>query len=446
MKHIFNKTNLFKSLATIIFGFALVSGIQAQTKLAKITLNDAIRKTVNNHPLIEEAKSQLAIAIAKTAEQKSLFAPMVNANLSYTRMGPVPEITFPMNGQDVNFRMASPDNFNENIAVNYLVYDFKRRQSVLELYKSNELAEAEKIAMIKDRLAYETAQVFYSLVYLQKSIQVINLQQKDVIEHLDIAHKKVRTGTAIALDTLSTSVKLLVLNNQRLSLKNQWVKTTVVLKSLMGIDQNTNIQLEGDIYETNEHYQSDSLIQLAYSQREELRLNNLLIQSQQIQYTLAQKTNTPTLSLHGSAGFKNGYPTELEKLKANYVVGVAASIPIYNGKLKKLKTNTASLNIESSLKHANVLKNEIKTDVEKTLLDYQNNFILLNSAKKEIEMANAAYEQAKKLYKTGVITNTTLLDTQTSVAEARLKQTFQQYQLIVSQYALMQATGTRIWE
>jgi len=127
-------------------------------------------------------------------------------------------------------------------------------------------------------------------------------------------------------------------------------------------------------------------------------------------------------------------------------VGVAASIPIYNGKLKKLKTNTASLNIESSLKHANVLKNEIKTDVEKTLLDYQNNFILLNSAKKEIEMANAAYEQAKKLYKTGVITNTTLLDTQTSVAEARLKQTFQQYQLIVSQYALMQATGTRIWE
>jgi len=174
-------------------------------------------------------------------------------------------------------------------------------------------------------------------------------------------------------------------------------------------------------------------------------MNNLVIETQKLRQTLAKKTDLPMLSVHGSAGFKNGYPDNLPRMRANYVIGLAAIIPIYDGQLRKLKTETAGLTIQTSREHEMVLKRDIMTDVEKALLDYQNNQIQVKSAREEIDVAEAALNQARGLYNTGAITNTTLLDNETSLAQARLKYTFQEYQLTLSHYKLLQATGERIW-
>jgi outer membrane protein len=153
----------------------------------------------------------------------------------------------------------------------------------------------------------------------------------------------------------------------------------------------------------------------------------------------------PTLSAFGLAGMKNGYPDNLTRMKANYILGLTANIPVFDGFLKKSKLVTADWQIQSINDHADVLKQKISTEVQHALLDYNNNKIQLSAVLEETAQAEAAMLQARGLYESGSITNTTLLDAETALAQAKLKYSYQLFQLTLSQYKLLEAEGEKIW-
>jgi len=442
MKYIHNITKLFLS-GMLMIALSVPAYSQAQEPL-KIKLSQAIQYAVNNKPLIQEAQDQVSIAAAKADELKSSFLPHAAVSLNYTWIGPTPFISIPVMNNE-KFYIATPNNYNENIGVQYLIYDFDKRKETLKLLHSNEVTETEKINLIRDQLSYETAQVFFSILYLETSVKVMDEQIQDLEEHLVVAKKLVATGSAIGLDTISTSVRLSALQNAKANIINQKKKSSVILSSLMNLPKGQEFELEGKLEISSNQYELDSLIKDAFLQREELKLNDLVKQTATLNKAVIEKSNMPTLSAFGVAGVKNGYPDNLTRLKANYVLGLTADIPVFDGFLKKSKLVTAGLQIQSVSDHADVLQQKISTEVQNALLDYRNNKVQLTTALEEITQAEAAMKQAKGLYESGSITNTTLLDTETDLAQARLKYSFQLYQLTLSHYKLLQAEGEKIW-
>ncbi len=419
------------------------SSAQAQGPL-KLTLSQAIQYAVNNKPLIKEAEDQVSVAWAKADELNSAFLPHAAISLNYTRIGPTPFISIPIMNNE-KFYIATPDNFNEYIGVQYLIYDFNQRKETLKLLHSNEVTEAEKINIIRNQLAYETAQVYFSILFLNTSVNVMDQQIKDLEEHLTVAKKLVATGSSIGLDTISTSVRLSAMQNAKTGIINQKEKASVVLGSLMDFPKGKEFELDGELEITSSQYELDTLIENAYLQREELKLNELVMHTAALQKAVIEKSNMPTLSAFGTAGLKNGYPDNLTRWKPNYVVGLTADIPVFDGFLKKSKLKTADWQIRSVNDHADVLQQKISTEVQNALLDYRNNKVQLNTALEEITRAEAAIKQARGLYESGSITNTTLLDTETDLAQARLKYSNQLFQLTLSHYRLLQAEGEKIW-
>jgi outer membrane protein TolC len=343
------------------------------------------------------------------------------------------------------FYIATSDNLNENIGVQYLIYDFNKRKETLKLLRSNEVTEQEKINMIRNQLSYEAAQVYFSILYLGTSAEVMDQQIKDLEEHLMVAKKLVATGSAIGLDTITTSVRLSAMQNAKVSIINQKEKASVVLGSLMNFPIGKKFELEGKLEITSNQYILDTLINEAYRQREELKLNNLVKNTATLNKAVTEKLNMPTLSAFGIAGVKNGYPDNLTRMRANYGLGLTANIPVFDGYLKKSKLKTADWQIQSISDHADVLQQKISTEVQKALLDYRNNKVQVVTAEEETTQAEAALEQAKGLYESGSITNTTLLDSQTALAQAKLKYEYQLFQLSMSHYNLLQAEGEKIW-
>ncbi len=410
----------------------------------KLTLSQAIQNAVNNKPLIKEAQDQVSIAAAKADELKSAFLPHAAISLNYTRIGPTPFISIPVMNNE-KFFIATPDNLNENIGVQYLIYDFNMRKETLKLLRSNEVTEAEKINMIRNQLSFETAHVYFSILYLNERVQVMDRQIRDLEEHLMVAKKLVATGSAIGLDTISTSVRLTALQNAKADIINQKKKASVILGSLMNFPEGKEFELEGKLEIISNRYMLDTLINDAYLQREELKLNNLVKQTATLHKAVIEKSNMPTLSAFGTAGLKNGYPDNLTKMKANYVLGLTADIPVFDGFLKKSKLKTADWQIQSIDDHADVLQQKISTEVQNALLDYRNSKVQLKTAQEETAQAEAAMKQAKGLYESGSITNTTLLDTETALAQAKLKYSYQLFQLTLSHYKLLQAEGEKIW-
>lgn len=438
-------------IRTSIFGLALLAlmvlskPVYAQAREpVKLTLSQAIHYAVNNEPLIKEAQDQVSIAKAKADELHSAFLPHAAVNLNYDHIGPTPFISVPGMGS-AKFPLAIADNFDEHVEVQYLIYDFNRRKETLKLLRSNEVTEAEKINLIRNQLSYETAQVYYSIIYLNRSIHVMDRQIKDLEEHLKVAKKLVATGSAIGLDTINTSVRLTSLQNAKANVINQKKKDAVILGSLMNFPEGKTFVVEGKLERSSNQYQLGTLVQEAYMQREELKLNSLVEHTATLNKAVIEKSNMPTLSAFGTAGVKNGYPGDLPKMRANYVVGLTANIPVFDGFLKKSKLVTADKQIQSINDHAAVLKQQIRREVHKALLDYRNDIVQLRTAQVEITQAKAAMKQAIGLYKSGSITNTTLLDTETALAQARLKFSYQLFQLTLSHYKLLQAEGQKIW-
>ena len=445
MKYIRNIIKFLISGLAIIALVALSNPVCAQSQEpVKLTLSQAIHYAVNNEPLIKEAQDQVSIAKAKADELHSAFLPHAAISLNYNLIGPTPFIAIPfMNG--AKFPMAVHNNFDEHIGVQYLIYDFNRRKETLKLLRSNEVTEAEKINMIRNQLSYETAQVYYSIIYLERSIKVMDRQISDLEEHLVVAKKLVATGSAIGLDTISTSVRLTALQNAKANVINQKKKAAVILGSLMNFPKDKKFEVEGNLEMPSSRYQLETLIKEAYMQREELKLNSLVEHTATLNKAVINKSNMPTLSAFGSAGVKNGYPDDLPKMRANYVVGLTANIPVFDGFLKKSKLVTADKQIQSISDRAAVLQQKISTEVHQALLDYRNDKVQLKTAEEEIAQAKAAMKQAKGLYESGSITNTTLLDTETALSQARLKYTYQVFQLTLSHYKLLQAEGQKIW-
>ena len=69
----------------------------------------------------------------------------------------------------------------------------------------------------------------------------------------------------------------------------------------------------------------------------------------------------------------------------------------------------------------------------------------LKLAREEIVSAQAAVKQARVQYKSGYVTNLSLLDAETSLTRARLSYVAGLYKITLNKYRLMETMGLRIW-
>ncbi len=421
-----------------------VFSMAQHTDNISLTLSKAINLATNNQPLLREAEDYVKVAQGNVQQSESSKYPQISAALSYDYMGPIPSIVIPF-GPGGRFDLAPANNFNEHIDVKYLIFDFNRRNEWINLLRSNKLAEQEKINLLKNRLAYQTVQAFYSVLFLRKSLMVKDEQKQDLMSHLATAKKLVETGSAISLDTLTTHVRVTAIDNQKMGINNLLLRNEIALKSLLNLHNKTNVQLMGRFVTSVPSMSLDSLIAVAFANREEIKLTRIGAQAANIQKNIAKISKMPTLSAIGSYGIKNGYPDALYKMRGNWLLGLSANIPIFDGYMKKAKMETANWNLHAVENHLDVLKKTISREVQQAESELLSSQKQLKMAREEIISAQAAVKQARVQYKSGYVTNLSLLDAETSLTRARLSFVAGLYKITLNKYRLMEAMGLRIW-
>ena len=436
------KIILFSTLSALLF--IPVFSIAQHAVSVSLSLSKAINLATNNQPLLREAEDYVKVAQGRIQQSESSKYPQISAALSYDYMGPIPSIVIPF-GPGGHFDLAPANNYNEHIDVKYLIFDFNRRNEWINLLKSNRLAEQEKINLLKNRLAYRTVQAFYSVLFLRKSLKVKDEQMKDLLHHLVTAKKLVETGSAISLDTLTTHVRVTAIENQKAGIENLLLQNEIVLKSLLNLNNHASVNLTGGFVKSVPKMPLDSLIEVAFANREEIKLTKIGEQTANIQKNIAKLSSMPTLSAIGSYGLKNGYPDALYKMRSNWLLGVAANIPIFDGYMKKAKMETATWNIHAVQNHLDALRKTVSREVQQAASELLSSQKQLKLAREEIVSAQAAVKQARVQYKSGYVTNLSLLDAETSLTRARLSYVAGLYKITLNKYRLMETMGLRIW-
>jgi outer membrane protein TolC len=83
-----------KMLRIFLMFLAGIQFVSAQNITDSLSVKNAVELTLKNYPLIQQATERINVAEAKIKEQESSLYPILDAQASYTRIFPVPSITF----------------------------------------------------------------------------------------------------------------------------------------------------------------------------------------------------------------------------------------------------------------------------------------------------------------------------------------------------------------
>ena len=122
-----------------------------------LTLNQAIKLTIQNYPLIKQQQEKIKASDYKIEQQKSYYYPYVEGQANYARIGPLPSFEF--GGEELI--LAPANNYNFDVSVNQQIYDFCRREASVDLMKSYKQSASDNVDLIKSNLSYQTLQTFY---------------------------------------------------------------------------------------------------------------------------------------------------------------------------------------------------------------------------------------------------------------------------------------------
>lgn len=436
--------NNFQQLTIIIITILTIvhpSVMSQSSHQNALTLDHAIQLTINNYPLIKQQQEKIKAVDYKIDQQKSYYYPNIEGQAVYTRIGPLPSFNF--GGEKLI--LAPANNYNFNIFLNEQLYDFGKKDAALDLVKSYKQSTSDNVDLVKSNLAYQTLQVFYSILFLNKGIAVKDTQIAALNVHLGVTNKKIESGSATDYDALSTEVRISRAQREKIELINQLKQQQITLNKLIGLSQDTTITITGDFSAPFPTTNIDSLVNIAFQQRTELKLAEDELNTSHLQEHLAGLGDMPSLNLALGYGLKNGYEPNLDALRGNWVASVSVKVPVFNGFLTRYKESEAKVNISASELNITTLKRNIIADVQQASSNLNSNLDKLNSTLTQVNFAQQTVKRAESRYNSGVGTNLDLLDAETSLAGARLFYLQDLYKSILSSYQLRRAVGDVIY-
>ena len=431
---------IFLILIPVLCLIPMLNYAQAE-KPEVLTLTRAIQLTINNYPLIKQQQEKIKAVDYKVEQQKSFYNPLVEGQASYARIGPLPSFSF---GGEALI-LAPANNYNFNVVLNERLYDFGKRDASVDLVKSYKQSAADNVDLVKSNLSYQTLQTFYSILFIKKSIAVKDTQIAALNVHLGVTNKKIESGSATDYDALSTEVRISQAQRERIELLNQLKQQQIILNQLLGVPRDTVLTMTGDFSAPSVVSNVDSLIDIAFQKRSELKLAEDELNTSHLQEHLAGLGDLPNLNATLSYGIKNGYEPNLDALRGNWVAAFSVNVPIFNGFLTKYREDEAKVNSSVSELNITTLKRNIISDVQQATSNLNSNLKKLNSTVTQVNFAEQTVQRAESRYNSGVGTNLDLLDAETSLAEARLFYLQDLYRSILSSYQLKKAVGDTIY-
>jgi outer membrane protein len=407
-----------------------------------LSLEDIIRDVVTKHPTVKSAEEALNNADARIGLARTGYYPQVDLSANYSNMGPVIKLTIPDMG---TFQLFPENNYSAAINYRQVVYDFGRTRQNIAIENENKVIGEQYLEQVKQKMALAAVNSFYTLAFLQEAVKIKDEQLVTLKEHLKYVETMKSTGTATDYQILSTRVKISSVQSQKVDLETAIEIQQSYLNCLLGQDDTNKPVVRKELRINPPASKGDSLLSYALNNRDELLIDREKANLALLRYDLTKSLNRPIISFMASGGAKNGYVPYLDRIRANYVVGLGISVPLFDG----MKTKYNLQQVESAIRTLDLDQENTKRHISDELtsaLAYMNAASQkLSQFELQLNQALKAYSLAEVSFKSGTVTNLDLLDASTSVSESRLMLLKARIDYVASIYRLKVALGERLY-
>jgi len=411
-----------------------------------LTLEKSIEIALKQNPYYLAAQRKVEGAKAKVTEARSNFFPKISLNAIHTLKEKLFELEMPSFIPGMPPRKVTIDftkdyqftiNFTQPLFTSgKLYYTYNQAKYSLELTKEIE-------RQTKQEVIFEVKRAFYgcllAIEFIKVSKEAVDLAQK----HLSNVKNLYEVGMASQFDLLRAEVQLANLKPQLIRAKNNFESALLGLKTILGIDLNASIELNGELkYEPIEPNLEECL-EIALKNRPEIIQINYQEKIGEQILRLAKVYNFPTLSIVGNYNiWGNELSLDKEKWQDFYNINLVLSIPIFSGFLTSAKIGQSKAFLKEIKLNKKALIEKIKLDVQQAILKIKEAKETLESQEKNVEQAQESVRIAELNYSEGLATSLDVSSAQVALTQAKTNYSQALFDYSVALAQLEKAIGT----
>jgi outer membrane protein len=420
--------------------FIITIVIQQANAQDNTELKSLIQKSFTYYPKIKELEKGNELSDLKTDIARGGYLPSIAGNASYNYVNPVGQASIPVGPNETRTLQFQPNNnYNANISVNQVIFDFGRTQAQIEKAKSDLQLNQYNIESARLQLASQVANIYYGLIYLKQSIAVQDSVISFYEQNKTMVEGRIRQGDALQIDLSNIENSIEQERSRKVEFQRLYQRQLAVMEYTSGI----KTEPTSSAFDFNSKSVSS---EVAEQQNPEVLAAAQRILSAQTDVRLAQHNQLPSLNFVASAGFRNGYQPDINEIRFNYLAGVTLSVPIFQGRRLRQNVLLAQKLVETNEFSKLNVNTSLKKDLDFSMADINAYEQQIKLSETQITTANEALRLNRVRYVRGVSTYLDLVYASTNLQRALLNKVQFEYQRCLSYVEQARLQGVKFWE
>ena len=436
------KINLKKWMAAaLLVGGAFSLNAQANDTIS-LSLDECIAIALNDNPTIKVADMEINRVDYSKKETIAQLFPDISFAGSYSRT--IKKQTMAMMGPTI--QVGSDNSYSAGFSASLPIVAVQLWKS-LKLRDDQILINLEKARESRISLLNQVENAFYGLLYAQDALKVLEENKNRAQLNANIYRKMFEVGTASEYDVLRAEVQVKNIEPTILDMHNTINQAKLQIKLLLGMDMALNIKIKGQLADyQNDMYQKVLDTNVTLDNNSSLR--SLDLQTKALEHTLSVQKAAwyPTLALTANYNWiamNNGAMFKNLDWNPYSTVGIALSIPIFQGGKRYYKQKQAEISYREMNWQRQNLENALKLQVQVQFDNIQKSVSQIETNKAGVEQAVKANQIMEKSFRIGAASFLDLRDSENALLSAQLAYYQSIYNWLTAQSQLSYLLGEK---
>lgn len=411
--------------------FLAVTALGGQDRL---TLDEAERIALQQHPRIRAAQFLTAASRAQVQQVKGTLQPFLSGNVTASAADHTSRIgAGGLNASSLFSR------FGSGLAVGQTLFDFGRTARLAESISSRADAQQATQSTVRSQVLLEVRQAYYRVLELQRSLDL----SRSALTSRQLLRRQIQALVENQLrSTLDLQFAELAVSEAEVAVarfEGELQSAAAVLATALGFTEDRQFVLADSAEFPELGGSADSLVKEALASRPDLA-------SRRLQHTAAKefaesekRLVLPSVTATGVFGF---IPAGDPRLRTRYGgLGLNLNVPVFNGRTFAARRQEADARAGAAEQDARELELRAAREVRTAFSDAMNAYRRIALSDKQVAQARRLYLMADTRYKAGLGTIVELNQAELAQLSAELNAANTRYAYLTARSVLDFAVG-----
>ena len=429
------------------------------------TLKKSVESALEKNPEIKIAEKEVRKANAGRLEAWSNILPRLDGSVNFIRAWDIQQQTIP-NFLKPMLKPLEPYMPELALMPDYVTMSFGMRNTLfygatvsqplflggagiagIQMANAAKSAAEQNLEETKQSLIYNTINAFYACLLAKELVTVQAEALAQTKANLDNVTKKYNVGSASGFDRMRAQVELANLRPELITAKNNYQSTFTMLKTVLGLNRNAKIEVEGEFKYVEDDFGNmalDELQKLAYEHRP---LIKALADQKRITkkgITIARSNFLPKLFFSTDYSYmlmRNDYKFRHPDASKGFTSAFSLQIPLFHGFQSTAQYQKSRFDYKIILDTEKQVFDGISAETEVAYNKFQEAKEKYQSAVQTVDLAKEALRLANMMYEEGVNTQLDVLTSQLALTQAKLNYTNSLFEYQSARYQIRKVVG-----